>query len=133
MISCWYLCIVLYKTLIYNEYNFKGGKQMKILKDEKILKIVLILTLSVALVLGCMGNQNVVRAEKNNQITETQKTKNTVTKTPVVAYNTHIQNEGWEKDFSKTNGETAGTSGKSLRLEAIKIKFNHRFNCKFKQ
>ena len=34
--------------------------------DEKILKIVLILTLSVALVLGCMGNQNVVRAEKNN-------------------------------------------------------------------
>ncbi len=101
---------------------------MKILKDEKILKIVLILTLSVALVLGCMGNQNVVRAEKNNQITETQKTKNTATKTPVVAYNTHIQNEGWEKDFSKTNGETAGTSGKSLRLEAIKIKLENLEN-----
>ena len=101
---------------------------MKILKDEKILKIVLILTLSVALVLGCMGNQNVVRAEKNNQITETQKTKNTATKTPVVAYNTHIQNEGWEKDFSKTNGEIAGTSGKSLRLEAIKIKLENLEN-----
>lgn len=42
-----------------------------------------------------------------------------------VAYNTHIQNNGWEKDFSKQNGETSGTVGKSLRLEGIKIKLKN--------
>lgn len=39
-----------------------------------------------------------------------------------VTYSTHVQNIGWQS--WKSNGETAGTSGKSLRLEAIKIQTN---------
>ena len=42
-----------------------------------------------------------------------------------ISYNTHIQNIGWEADFSKSNGESSGTSGQSLRLEAIKIRLNN--------
>lgn len=44
-----------------------------------------------------------------------------------VAYNTHIQNIGWQNDVNdsttwKHDGEMSGTSGKSYRLEAIQIK-----------
>ena len=37
-----------------------------------------------------------------------------------VQYRTHVQYDGWQN--WKNNGEMAGTEGKSLRLEAIKIK-----------
>ena len=88
---------------------------MKIFKNEIVLKIFCICTLLIALILGCMGNQYATETEKNTQ---------QITK-PSVMYNTHIQNEGWEKDFSKKDGEMSGTSGKSLRLEAIKIKLDN--------
>ncbi len=39
---------------------------------------------------------------------------------PIVSYQTHIQNVGWQ-DY-KVNGATSGTSGQGLRLEGIKIK-----------
>lgn len=39
-----------------------------------------------------------------------------------VAYRTHVQNEGWEQDWA-IQGETAGTEGKSYRLEGIEIKW----------
>lgn len=42
--------------------------------------------------------------------------------TPYVYYRTHIQNVGWQE--VKYNGATSGTSGKSLRLEAIQIAVN---------
>lgn len=88
---------------------------MKIFKNEIVLKIFCICTLLIALILGCMGNQYATETEKNTQ---------QITK-PSVMYNTHIQNIGWEKDFSKKDGEMSGTSGKSLRLEAIKIKLDN--------
>ncbi|EOI01850.1 hypothetical protein UAY_01258 [Enterococcus moraviensis ATCC BAA-383] len=37
-----------------------------------------------------------------------------------VSYQTHIQSQGWQE--SKLDGQMSGTKGKSLRLEAIKIK-----------
>ena len=40
-------------------------------------------------------------------------------KTPNVIYATHVQNEGWQN--SKINGQISGTTGKSLRLEGIKV------------
>lgn len=88
---------------------------MKIFKNEIVLKIFCICTLLIALILGCMGKQYATETEKNTQ---------QITK-PSVMYNTHIQNDGWEKDFSKKDGEMSGTSGKSLRLEAIKIKLDN--------
>ena len=83
---------------------------MKILKSKILSKTFLSLVLMCALVLGCMGNQ--YGAENNKEKTS-------------VMYNTHIQNIGWEKDFSKKDGEMSGTSGKSYRLEAIKIKLDN--------
>lgn len=41
-----------------------------------------------------------------------------------VNYSSHVQDFGWEKDFSKKNGEISGTQGKLKRLEGIKIKGN---------
>ena len=39
-----------------------------------------------------------------------------------ISYNSHIQDYGWEKDFSKMNGQESGTTGKNKKNEAIKIK-----------
>lgn len=100
---------------------------MKIFKNEKFLKILSITTLSIALMFGCMGNENVVKAEKTDNLNnaKTEMVIEDKKETPSVLYNTHIQNEGWEKDFSKKDGEMSGTSGKSYRLEAIKIKLDN--------
>lgn len=38
---------------------------------------------------------------------------------PKVVYSTHVQSIGWQKEFA--NGEAAGTEGKALRVEGIKI------------
>ena len=100
---------------------------MKIFKNEKFLKIFSITTLSIALMLGCMGNENVVKAEKTDNLndTKTERVIEDKKEIPSVLYNTHIQNEGWEEDFSKKDGEMSGTSGKCYRLEAIKIKLDN--------
>ena len=39
-----------------------------------------------------------------------------------ISYETHVQDIGWQEEVS--DGETAGTSGQSKRLEAIKINLN---------
>ena len=91
---------------------------MKFFKNEKIFKVCLSLLLLVALVLGFMDNKYATETEIQKQ------TENKEEKISVV-YNAHIQNEGWEKDFSKKDGQMSGTSGKSFRLEAIKIKLEN--------
>lgn len=40
-----------------------------------------------------------------------------------VLYQTHIQNIGWESTW-RSNGQLSGTTGRSLRLEAIRIKLD---------
>lgn len=40
-------------------------------------------------------------------------------KSPSIRYKSHVQNIGWQNE--KKDGETAGTTGQSLRIEAIKI------------
>ena len=44
--------------------------------------------------------------------------------TPYVMYQTHVQNEGWQA--WKNNGQLAGTTGKSYRLEGINIKLSNK-------
>ena len=44
------------------------------------------------------------------------------TNTPSIKYSTHVQKEGWQNFV--TDGATSGTTGKSLRLEGIKIKLD---------
>ena len=39
---------------------------------------------------------------------------------PNIVYSSHVQYQGWQKVFS--NGEISGTTGRSLRIEAMKIK-----------
>ncbi|MDR1567530.1 MAG: Ig-like domain-containing protein, partial [Streptococcaceae bacterium] len=61
---------------------------------------------------------------KTSDGAKTATTKVTVTaKTPHVSYQTHVQNIGWQ-DY-KTDGAQSGTSGKALRLEAIRIKLTN--------
>ncbi|MBR3163394.1 MAG: CotH kinase family protein [Clostridia bacterium] len=49
-----------------------------------------------------------------------------VTRNTVPEYQTHIQNIGWQE--WKRDGQIAGTSGQSLRLEAIKIELDNMPN-----
>ncbi|PKG22844.1 N-acetylmuramoyl-L-alanine amidase [Niallia nealsonii] len=42
---------------------------------------------------------------------------------PSIVYEAHIQGTGWQG--KKKNGETAGTTGKSLRLEAVTVKLEN--------
>ena len=42
-----------------------------------------------------------------------------------IKYCSHVEKKGWESDFSKADGQTSGTTGQSLRLEAIKIKLDN--------
>ena len=55
-------------------------------------------------------------SKATNDLTEKENTK------LGVKYNTHIQNIGWEANLSKKDGQTSGTTGRGLRLEAIHIK-----------
>ncbi|MBO5550756.1 MAG: hypothetical protein J5966_02255 [Lachnospiraceae bacterium] len=43
---------------------------------------------------------------------------------PNLSYRTHVENEGWQT--WKKNGEFAGTSGRSLRLEGINIRLTNK-------
>ena len=78
-------------------------------------------------------NENINKDQEetmNNNIDEIQKEENTEELVSIqskeletgltVSYRTHVQDEGWQ-DYVQ-NGEMAGTSGKSLRLEAMNIK-----------
>lgn len=43
---------------------------------------------------------------------------------PLVTYQTHVQNIGWQKEVS--DGATGGTSGRGLRVEAFKVSLNNQ-------
>lgn len=87
---------------------------MKILKNDKLLKLILSLMLILALVLGCIKTDSANTSETNNTTTKSSNM--------YVAYSSHIQDKGWESDFSKINGESSGTTGQNKKNEAIKIK-----------
>ena len=57
--------------------------------------------------------------EINYEIVENIEIPIKVKSKPAIIYETHVQDIGWQGE--KQNGETAGTEGKSKRLEAIKI------------
>lgn len=68
-----------------------------------------------------VDNPNVKKVITVNVKKETSNTKEEPTKKVTsVSYRTHVQNVGWQSYVQ--NGTTSGTSGKSLRLEAINIK-----------
>ena len=82
-----------------------------------------------------------VSTNTNTNTTNTSKSENTVSKdTPVsafgtisnpsISYSTHVQNVGWV--YNKKNGERAGTTGSSLRLEALKINVSGMSNVNIK-
>ncbi|MQM73699.1 MAG: CHAP domain-containing protein [Eubacteriaceae bacterium] len=41
-----------------------------------------------------------------------------------IEYQAHVQNIGWQGNVWKKNGENAGTSGRSLRVEAVRIRLS---------
>ncbi len=66
------------------------------------------ITISIIAIMLILASFSIVKANSGSEIG--------------VAYNTHVQDIGWEKDFSKKNGEVSGTQGLCKRLEGIKIK-----------
>ncbi len=75
--------------------------------------------------------QGKIKALKDGDAEITVRTKNgkeakanvsVVLKAPSVSYRTHVQSIGWQKYVK--DGATAGTSGKSLRLEALDMNLN---------
>lgn len=60
-----------------------------------------------------------VTIQKNQVITHKYSAKQV---TAILKYSTHVQNIGWQSDV--TSPSTAGTTGRSLRLEALKIKIS---------
>lgn len=108
----------LFLVLIVSIYK-KGEKQMKILKNEKFLKAFFIVILMLILILGFARINNASDLTIENSDSKLTKTKkNNV----YVVYNSHIQDYGWENEFSKVNGQTSGTTGQNKKIEAIKIK-----------
>ena len=70
-------------------------------------------------VTGVSVGESTITVKTNNNKTATCKV--TVVKNPQkILYTTHVQNIGWQKYVK--NGEMAGTSGRSLRLEGNKNK-----------
>ena len=67
-----------------------------------------------------ISNENEEEIISNNNDEETQN----VEKKADISYTTHVQNIGWQKYVK--NGEMAGTTGKSLRLEGIRIKLENQ-------
>ena len=78
------------------------------------LKIVIgVLSCCVILLLSFVQTVSAAEVEKKNEKIEEKFS---------VAYNSHVQDLGWEKEFSKIDGQESGTTGKNLKNEAIKIK-----------
>ena len=90
--------------------------------NKSLKKIIGLVAIATTLTGVC--NLSTINALADSSSSETKI--GTATSTPEeikdadVTYSTHVQKEGWQ-DFV-SNGESAGTTGKSLRLEGIKIK-----------
>lgn len=72
---------------------------------------------AIQIVLVEKGNGNDIPGTVGDSYRTNQKTVK-----PSVIYTTHVQNIGWQPEV--VNGAMAGTSGKGLRLEGIKIRVN---------
>lgn len=63
--------------------------------------------------------------EKNSNKEEVKDVETLAENTAKIEYNSHVQDYGWEQDFSKKDGEISGTTGKEKRIEALKIKLGN--------
>lgn len=81
---------------------------------KKTRRILIILMIALCVFSPIMYAEN----ETSTQTAQTTEQEEKI----VVAYNSHVQDLGWEKDFSKINGQESGSTGKNLKNEAIKIK-----------
>lgn len=81
------------------------------------------------------NTNNAVNNVTNTNVTNTIQNDTKVsafgtTSNPSISYSTHVQNVGWV--YNKKNGERAGTTGSSLRLEALKINVSGMSNVNIK-
>ena len=89
------------------------------------------------------SNTNIATVDNNGKVTAKSKGTTTITATttngkvatckvtvnsdtPSVKYRTHVQKEGWQNFVE--DGATSGTTGKSLRLEGIKIELDSQIS-----
>ena len=79
--------------------------------NKKVLnQIVLILVLICGLLLGMIESNEATDYNTNNI---------------KVKYYSHIQDYGWEEEYSKSDGKESGTTGQNKKLESIKIKLEN--------
>ena len=96
-------------------------------KEEYTEESFAALTASLQSAKNVLANEKASQEEVDNALKELNGVAAALEKKSVeqpiqVSYSTHVQNIGWQ-DFV-SNGTMAGTKGKSLRLEAIKIRVN---------
>ena len=77
---------------------------------KRALSVMVIIIL--ILCMGCITKYTYASSEGNNI-------------TPSVCYNSHLENIGWEQDFSNSDGQTSGRIDQTLKMEAIKIKLKN--------
>lgn len=76
------------------------------LKLKKLCYIIILITIIFVNITFSNATENIEKVDNNIY----------------VAYNSHVQDLGWEGDFSKINGVQSGTTGKNKKVEAVKIK-----------
>ena len=104
------------------------------MKANKIvlIMILLIILLNSFIPTMVLAVEEVENQEENNTIIEKNDNQENSTiennilnqnieETAKIKYSSHIQQNGWEKEYSKIDGEISGTTGEDKRLEAIKI------------
>lgn len=75
------------------------------------------------------GNGAQPKATGNDSVSGSSKESDAEQERPCVTYDAHVQNVGWQASPSNpggwhSDGETAGTTGKALRMEGIRIKLD---------
>ncbi len=72
-----------------------------------------------------LEQEAIEQSEDSNSLTEQKSTENQIVEKDSVSYETHVQDIGWQS--AKEDGEVAGTTGQSKRVEAIKINLDSQY------
>lgn len=109
---------------VIDENDNKMNEENVINKDNEIIKDIEIEEKNESEINNLEKQKIEIKEEAEEQKVEVKKENDAIVSEEKVriTYSTHIQDIGWEKDFSKSDGQISGTEGKSKRLEGIRIK-----------
>jgi uncharacterized protein YjdB len=91
---------------------------------KKRISVVLLVPALVLALLATTGIATVGASKANTTSSASQQAIVQAPRSPSICYQAHVQNIGWQKQVC--NGAVAGTTGRSLRMEAIRIILKRR-------